>query len=136
MSNKAIKEFPKTWMSWIDAIEKILIIITLAIAIWKGQAYVTEKTQQVMASKEQSKKLTVALDLLTNSYLSQLKILDRDIRRLDESILKEPSTTAEVAKHKYYLLHERVQEKQKFLESFGNQIIELQKYSISNKENR
>ncbi|NTU50023.1 MAG: hypothetical protein HGA87_03890 [Desulfobulbaceae bacterium] len=124
-----MKEFPKVYKSWLDALEKLLIVIGLLIALPKGCNFVVTKTEQSKAATQAIEARTKDSRLLAESYVNELKKLNDDIRVIDEKIEKEPWDTTEGAKKGYHLREEKVKDKQRLLESLGNQVIELRKNS-------
>jgi len=110
----------------LDIIEKMLIIVTLVVAIWKGYNFADEKINEQIAAKEEIKKRTAAIGTLINTYTAELTRIGNDIRKLDDAIQKEPWVTSTGAETKLMLRQQKVKDKQELIQGLGNQIIEWQ----------
>lgn len=132
-----MNEFPKGLKSWIEVAEKVLVIATLSIGIFKGFGYLSAKTEQAettvardKAIMQESKRRTETLDLVAQTYTKELERINEDIRDIDVKLGKSAwKDSVDWEKHQAIRL-QKTEDRQKLLEEMGKQIIELQKYSI------
>jgi hypothetical protein len=85
-----LKQISPALKSWAEFVEKALLIITLVIGLgmsaYKGIQFLSAKKSQVIAETQEVEKRIGILDALTETYLAQLKIINEDIRKLDEEM--------------------------------------------------
>lgn len=130
-------EFPKGLKSWIEATEKILVIATLSVGIFKGFGYLSAKTEQAETTVEKNKAITLeskrrieTLNLVANTYTKELKQINEDIRDIDARSAKLRRENIDDWEKNQKIRSKKTEDRQEILKEMGKQIIELQKFSI------
>lgn len=115
--------------SWVELVEKSLLIISTSIIIlttaYQGAEFLTSKTQQADAQKQEIVQRTAAIDLMTSTYTRLLSQLDEDIKILDEKMGGEVWKNS-FGWEKFSAIREaKVKDRNSLLQSLGTQVVQL-----------
>lgn len=124
-----MKEVSPELKSWVELIEKSLLIISTSIVIltaaYKGSDFLASKTEQADAQKEEIVQRTAAIDLMTSTYTQLLTQLDQDIKDLDVKMGGEVWKDT-VGWEKFAAIREsKVKDRNALLQSLGQQVVQL-----------
>lgn len=124
-----MKQVPPELKSWVELIEKSLLIISTSIVIltaaYKGADFLASKTEQADAQKAEIVQRTAAIDLMTSTYTQLLTQLDQDIKGLDEKMGGEVWKDS-VGWEKFSAIREsKVKDRNALLQSLGQQVVQL-----------
>lgn len=124
-----MKEVSPELKSWVELIEKSLLIISTSIVIltatYKGADFLASKTEQADAQKAEIVQRTAAIDLMTSTYTQLLTQLDQDIKDLDEKMGGEVWKDS-VGWEKFSAIREsKVRDRNALLQSLGQQVVQL-----------
>ena len=124
-----MKEVSPALKSWVELLEKSLLIISTSIVIltaaYQGSDFLNSKTEQADAQKIEIKQRTAALDLMTSTYTTLLSKLDSEIQALDEKMGSEVWKNS-VGWEKYSAIRQqKVNDRNALLRSLGNQVVQL-----------
>lgn len=124
-----MKDVSPAFKSWVELIEKSLLITSTSIVIltaaFRGAEYLTSKVEQAEAQKQEIVQRTAAIDLMTSTYTKLLAQLDKDIKDLDEKLGGEVWKNS-IGWEKYVTMREaKVKDRNALLQSLGSQIVQL-----------
>lgn len=124
-----MKEVSPAFKSWVELIEKGLLIISTSImvltAAYQGADFLSSKTNQADAQKQEIIQRTAAIDLMTSTYTRLLTQLDNDIKELDEKMGNEVWKDT-VGWEKFSAIREaKVKDRNSLLQSLGMQVVQL-----------
>lgn len=124
-----MKEVSPALKSWVELLEKSLLIISTSIVIltaaYQGSDFLKSKTEQANAQKIEIKQRTEALDLMTSTYTTLLSKLDSEIQALDEKMGSEIWKDS-VGWEKYSAIRQqKVSDRNALLQSLGKQVVQL-----------
>ncbi|ENM5736245.1 hypothetical protein DU972_003891 [Vibrio mimicus] len=124
-----MKEVNPQFKSWLEVIEKSLLIISTSIAIltaaYKGAELLTSKNEQVKAVTNEVVERTKAVNLLTVTYSDLLSQLDKDIKELDSKMGDEVWKDS-IGWEKFEAIRQaKVNDRNALLQSLGGQVVQL-----------
>ncbi|EJL6894623.1 hypothetical protein O1E22_003376 [Vibrio cholerae] len=124
-----MKEVNPKLKSWLEVIEKSLLIISTSIAIltaaYKGAELLTSKNEQVKAVTNEVVERTKAVNLLTVTYSNLLSQLDKDIKDLDSKMGGEVWKDS-IGWEKFEAIRQaKVNDRNALLQSLGGQVVQL-----------
>ena len=124
-----MKEVSPAFKSWIELVEKSLLIISTSIIIltaaYQGAGFLASKTKQTDAQKQEIFQRTAAIDLMTSTYTRLLSQLDENIKELDEKMSSEVWKDS-YGWEKFSAIREaKVKDRNSLLQSLGTQVVQL-----------
>ncbi|EJL6311418.1 hypothetical protein H2659_18380 [Vibrio cholerae] len=124
-----MKEVNPQFKSWLEVIEKSLLIISTSIAIltaaYKGAELLTSQNEQVKAVTNEVVERTKAVNLLTVTYSDLLSQLDKDIKELDSKMGDEVWKDS-IGWEKFEAIRQaKVNDRNALLQSLGGQVVQL-----------
>ncbi|HBE9177214.1 TPA: hypothetical protein KNH08_000045 [Serratia fonticola] len=115
--------------SWIELLEKSLIIISTSIIIltaaYKGGILITSKSNKFIAEKQETEKRTEVINLMANTYATSLNQLDRDIKDIDIKLEQQLGVNSYGWEKYRAIREEKVKDRSSLLQSLGGQIVQL-----------
>ena len=124
-----MREVSPELKSWVELVEKSLLIISTSIIIltaaYQGAEFLASKTKQADAQKQEIIQRTAAIDLMTSTYTRLLSQLDEDIKKLDEKMGSEVWKDS-IGWEKFSAIREaKVSDRNSLLQSLGAQVVQL-----------
>nr|WP_019366912.1 hypothetical protein [Pseudomonas luteola] len=124
-----MREVSPELKSWVELVEKSLLIISTSIIIltaaYQGAEFLASKTKQADAQKREIVQRTAAIDLMTSTYTRLLSQLDEDIKKLDEKMGSEVWKDS-IGWEKFSAIREaKVNDRNSLLQSLGAQVVQL-----------
>jgi len=124
-----LREVSPELKSWVELVEKSLLIISTSIIIltaaYQGAEFLASKTKQADAQKQEIIQRTAAIDLMTSTYTRLLSQLDEDIKKLDEKMGSEVWKDS-IGWEKFSAIREaKVSDRNSLLQSLGAQVVQL-----------
>lgn len=124
-----MREVSPELKSWVELVEKSLLIISTSIIILtaahQGAEFIASKTKQADAQKQEIVQRTAAIDLMTSTYTRLLSQLDEEIKKLDEKMGSEAWKDS-IGWEKFSAIREaKVNDRNSLLQSLGAQVVQL-----------
>lgn len=121
--------------SWIEVVEKLLLIITLIISIsvsaYHGVGLLRAKTSEANALREEAVERKELLDALGDLYLKQLEQISVEIKAIDDELKLQPWKDTLAGENLMQIRLQKASDRQELLEKMGAQILELKRLERS-----
>lgn len=115
--------------SWVELVEKFLLIISTSIIIltaaYKGGVFITSKSEKTIAEKEETEKRTKVIDLMAETYTKSLTQLNSDIKNIDAKLEEQLGVGSYGWKQYSAIREEKVKDRNALLQLLGNQVVQL-----------
>ncbi|HCR3981003.1 TPA: hypothetical protein OOF39_000414 [Kluyvera ascorbata] len=115
--------------SWVELVEKSLLIISTSIVIltasYKGGVFITSKSEKTIAEKEETEKRTKVIDLMAETYAKSLMQLNSDIKNIDTKLEEQLGVGSYGWKQYSAIREEKVKDRNALLQLLGNQVVQL-----------
>ncbi|WNN73829.1 hypothetical protein RIN60_11130 [Kluyvera cryocrescens] len=115
--------------SWVELVEKSLLIISTSIVIltasYKGGVFITSKSEKTIAEKEETEKRTKVIDLMAETYAKSLMQLNSDIKNIDAKLEEQLGVGSYGWKQYSAIREEKVKDRNALLQLLGNQVVQL-----------
>lgn len=129
MSNFKLKVVSPELKSWVELIEKSLLIISTIIIIltaaYKGGGLLASKSDKTIAEKDETEKRIEVINLMANTYTTLLVQLNDDIKEIDAKLEKQLSVDSYGWKQYSEIRKEKVNDRNALLQLLGNQVVQL-----------